>query len=97
MQTDGLPIPTTWNSNRGNRSGDKLPQELVLQDNQSTVDVFSNPRLLRNIRETTQSMTIKYNAGTKTDMIGEMPCYPGEVWYNLRGIANILSVANVNK
>ncbi len=43
-------------------------------------------------------MTIKCNAGiTKTNMIGIMPGYPGEVWYNPKGIANILSMANVKK
>ena len=78
--------------------GDKLPQDWVLLDNQSTVDVFSNPRLLKNIRKTTRTMTIKCNAGiTETNMIGEMPGYPGEVWYNPKGMANILSVANVKK
>ncbi len=34
---------------------------------------------------------------TQTNMIGEMPGYPGEVWYNPKGIANILSMANVKK
>ncbi len=60
---------------------EKLPQEWVLLDNQSTVDVFSNHILLRNIKTTTRTMTIKCNAGvTHTNMIGEMPWYPGEVW-----------------
>ncbi len=30
-------------------------------------------------------------------MIGERPGYPGEVWYNPKGIANILSMANVKR
>ncbi len=78
--------------------GEKLPQEWVLLDNQSTVDVFSNHKLLRNIKTTTRTMTINCNAGvTHTNMIGEMPGYSGEVWYNPKGIANILSLANVKK
>ncbi len=43
-------------------------------------------------------MTINCNAGvTHTNMIGEMPGYPGEVWYNLKGIGSILSLANVKQ
>ncbi len=30
-------------------------------------------------------------------MIGDIPGYPGEVWYNPKGNANILSMANVKK
>ena len=78
--------------------GGEISQDWVLLDNQSTVNVFSNQKLLKNIHKTTRTMTIKCNAGvTTTNMIGEMPGYPGEIWYNPRGIANILSVANVQK
>ncbi len=92
---DGTNVETArMETGHTHHQGDKIPQEW----NQSTVDVFSNPRLLKNIRKTTRSMTINCNAGTtQTDMIGEMPGYPGEVWYNPKGIANILSVANVKK
>lgn len=34
---------------------------------------------------------------SKTNMIGDLLGYPGEVWYNLSGIANILSLLNVKK
>ena len=32
-------------------SGGRIPKEWILLDNQSTTDAFSNPALLRNIRE----------------------------------------------
>ncbi len=77
---------------------EKLPQEWVLLDDQSTVDVFSNHKLLRNIKTTTRTMMINCNAGvTHTNMIGKMPGYPGEFRYNPKGIANILLLANVKK
>jgi len=60
--------------------------------------VFSNKALLRNVKETDRSMSIMCNAGaTTTNMVGEYPGYPGEVWYNPTGIANILSLSDVEK
>lgn len=32
-----------------------------------------------------------------TNMIGRLPGYPGKVWYNPDGIANILSLADMEK
>jgi hypothetical protein len=64
-------------------------------DNQSTVDVFCNGRLLENIRKVNKTMNIKCNAGvTRTSWVGDLPGY-GEVWYNKAGIANILSLSKV--
>jgi hypothetical protein len=75
-----------------------ISREWILLDNQSTVDVFCNPDLLKDIRTTKRSMTIRCNAGvTRTNMIGRMDGYPGEIWYNPSGIANILSLSNVTK
>ncbi len=72
-----------------------VPKDWILLDNQSTVDVFYNDKLLQNIRKSDTSMDIHCNAGvTSTDMVGDLPGY-GEVWYHPNGIANILSLARV--
>lgn len=43
-------------------------------------------------------MQIRCNAGwSYTTQMGEMSSYPGEIWYNPDGIANILLLANVSK
>jgi hypothetical protein len=43
-------------------------------------------------------MRVHCNVGwTVTNMIGQLPGYPGEVWYNPDGIPNILSLANAKK
>jgi len=75
----------------------RVPKTWILLDNQSTVDVFHNAALLTNIRKNKTYMDIHCNAGvTSTNMIGELSGY-GTVWYQPKGIANILSLARVKK
>jgi hypothetical protein len=70
-----------------------LPQEWILLNNQSTVDIFCNKALLKNVREVKKVMNIICNAGvTRTNMVGDLEGY-GTVWYNAKGIANILSLS----
>ena len=77
--------------------GGKLPPEWILLDNQSTVDVFTNRRLLKNIRRSNKNMFIHCTAGVaKTNLIGDLPGY-GTVWYHPDGIANILSLSKVKE
>ena len=77
------------------RHGGCLPLEWVLLDSQSTIDVFLNRRLLKNIRRIGQYMYIHCTAGvTRTNLVGELPGY-GTVWFHPDGIANILSLARV--
>jgi hypothetical protein len=68
----------------------------ILLDNQSTVNIFHNKALLKDIRTTTHCMRACYsnNAGWTMvmNLISRLPGYPGEVWYNPgNGTANILS------
>jgi hypothetical protein len=72
----------------------QVPNSWILLDNQSTVNIFSNKKLLKNIRKTNRVMNIRCNAGvTRTNMIGDFGGYAGEVWYNPNGIANILGLS----
>jgi len=58
--------------------------------------VFCNPKLLSNIRDAKHS-TLYCNAGTATiNKKGDLKSY-GTVWYYPDGIANILSLHNVQK
>jgi hypothetical protein len=70
-------------------TGRGVPEWWILLDNQSTVDVFSNKGLLKNIREAATSCRISCNAGVvETNLIGDLAGYPVPVWYyRLRGTA----------
>ena len=74
-----------------------IPKTWVLLDSQSTVDIFCNPRLLKNIRKTADGMRIHCNAGSRlTNYVGDLPGY-GTVWYDPKAIANILSLRRVRE
>jgi hypothetical protein len=72
-----------------------LPSSWILLDNQSTVHIFSNSELLKNIRTVDRRVSVQCNAGTTTtNMVGDLKGF-GEVWYHPHGIANILSMSLV--
>jgi len=69
----------------------------ILLDSQSTVDVFSNKKLLTNIRDSKRTLTLYCNAGKAIiTQKGDLKGY-GSVWYYPQGIANILSLRNIEK
>jgi len=74
-----------------------IPKTWILLDSQSTVDVFSNPKLLTNICVAKRSLTLYCNAGKAIiNKKGDLKGY-GTVWFYPDGIANILSLGNVKK
>lgn len=74
-----------------------IPKTWILLNSQSTIDVFSNPTLLTNIRNSKRSLTLYCNVGNaiKTNK-GDLKGY-GTLWFYPEGSADILSLGNVQK
>jgi hypothetical protein len=74
-----------------------ISQDWILLDNQSTVDAFINPILVKDIRVTDIIMHIHWHFGTSsTRLQATSPDY-GTVWFDPKGIASILSFSNMKK
>ena len=71
----------------------------ILLDSASTVNIFANKSLLRNIRHcgSIEGLQIHTNGGIQiTHLIGDLPGF-GPVWYDGGSLANILSLTAVRK
>ena len=67
----------------------------ILLDSESSISVFRNPKLLTNIRRTTDGVRVYTNGGYQdSTMHGDIPNF-GTVWFNPASMANILSLAHV--
>jgi len=75
-----------------------IPSTCILLDNQSTINCFKDSFHLRNTRKTNELVTVHCNAGkVSTNLISHLPGYPKPVWCLKNGIANILSLEQVEK
>ena len=77
-----------------------IDENWCLLDNQSTCNAFINKKYLSNIIDATDRKYIRFhcNVGvTHTNKIGDLPGHSDPLWYNPKGIANILSLGLVQK
>ena len=70
--------------------GAGIDPEWILLDSQSTISVFNNPNMLKNIRRSSRTLRAITNGGHQdSTLIGDFGNL-GEVWFNKESIANIL-------
>ena len=70
----------------------------ILLDSCSTVNLIANKDLLDGIHKVPTTMRICCNAGvTSTNLQGWLGDFPEPVWYNPKGVANIMSLFVVKK
>ena len=64
----------------------KIPASWILLDSYSTVNTFSDSSLLVDIKQTSKSMKITCEAGTKKpNTIDNLPGFPEPVWHTPEG------------
>ena len=91
QEWSGLHIQTDEDNNKY-----ELKNSIIL-DNGSTTSIFSNPRMVYDIKKATKPIELATNAGNiKLELKAIVPGF-GEVWYNPKLPTNIFSFSELNE
>ena len=76
----------------------RLSGNVLLIDSCSSVNLICNSDLLHDIVTVDWHMRVRCNAGVRTtNQQGRLGSFPEPVWYNPKGVTNILSLNSVKK
>ena len=76
----------------------RLNENVLLINSCSSVNLICNSDLLHDIVTVDWHMRVRCNAGVRTtNQQGRLGNFPEPVWYNPKGVANILSLNSVKK
>ena len=68
-------------------------KDWILLDSQSSINLFCNPALVKNIKEVNNTLILATNAGDlSTKKQASVPDY-GEVWFDDSAMTNVFSLA----
>ena len=71
-------------------------KDWILLDTGSTVNVFCNEKLIRDIRDSAQTLQVHTNAGTfESKQVATLPWHDIQVWFDPNSITNVLSFATM--
>ena len=73
-------------------------RQVILLDNQSTMDLFCNPELVNVVYKASKPMRLKSNGGTmNVRHKAKMDGYERDVWFSKDAITNIIALDNLTK
>jgi hypothetical protein len=76
----------------------QLTDPILLLDSCSTLNLITDKSMLHEIHKVNKMMNIRCNADvTTTNLMGWLGDFPEIVWFNPKGVANILSLFIVMK
>jgi hypothetical protein len=79
-------------------NANRLDGNVLLIDSCSSVNLICNGKLLHDVVTVDWHMRVRCNAGVRTtNQQGKLGSFPEPVWYNPKGVANILSLNSVKR